>query len=444
MTSEKLTSIRNWITSSVWKIICGVMALVCLFLLVSYFSQGATLAENSLKNAQRVIIPLQGESAWIGTKVKVDVGNRKTFVKEEVAIARPQPKPPAKKAIEPIMPKPISGEGQAANLTGTVPESIPNVPEANMAQNTAVIVNEEMPKMVSPESKTLTASKTEPPKASPNAPLTPLAQGTQDKALNAAPTTELNEKVGEQLLPRVAKDGTTPWKHFGKPFEDDKSKPIIAVIIRGLGLGRLTTENALNLDSNITLSFSPYAKNTNMWGGHARNIGREIMLDLPQESISYPADDPGPYALLNTLDAQSNKERLHWVMGRVPGYVGFLQNDNPAPQSADMISAFAELANRGIFLIEAPLEKTNSLVQKQEQMGLVTQAYTRKLDEVLSEEEIKRQLNLLVKDAKKHGTAIAVARPYPLTLDLLNKWTEELDALGVTLAPVSAVIKREL
>ncbi|MDG1287450.1 MAG: divergent polysaccharide deacetylase family protein [Rickettsiales bacterium] len=443
MTSETPESIWHWISSSMWKIICGAMALICLFLLLSYFAQGSKLADNALSNAQRLIIPLQEDGEWVGTKVKVDRGDKTPSRKGKAALTPTQSRTTTAAHVPQ---EHLPSEGHAANLTGTVPESMPDTTEPRLTQDTEVIINTAIEPLTMPQTQTPTAiaGMAPEPEPAPNAPLTPLAKRPYDEALNAAPTADLNEKIGEHLIPRIAEDGTKPWKHFGKPFADDKVKPIIAVIVRGLGLGRLTTENALNLHGNVTLSFSPYAKNTNMWGSHARNIGHEIMIDLPQESVSYPADDPGPYALLNTLDAESNKTRLHWVMSRIPGYVGFLQNDNPAPQSADMISAFTELAKRGVFLIESPIEKTTSLTRQQEQMGLLTHPYTRNLDEILSEEEIQRQLDLLVKDAKKHGTAIAVARPYPLTLELLNKWTEELDALGVTLAPVSAVIEREL
>ena len=180
-----------------------------------------------------------------------------------------------------------------------------------------------------------------------------------------------------------------------------------------------------------------------MWASHARNIGHEVMLDLPQESEDYPAVDPGPYALLNTLDSQTNTDRLQWIMNTISGYVGFLQSDKPAPQTIDVMNAFRELANRGIFFIESVHDKQAGVLKHQQQMGLITQTYTSRIDEVLNAESIKNQLNSLVKQAKKEGVAIGVTLPYPLSLELINAWSKELDQMGVTLAPVSAIIKHE-
>jgi len=427
-------SILKWIKSSTWKVAFGVLALIFVSLLLSYFSQGGRLANASLGNAQRLIIPLQGDDAWIGTQVKT-----KTAEKEPEPAVTPH-------AAEEAPPPPITAEGEVADLTGAVPEAAPEEAVETVPETPAeVVVSDEMAAAEIAE-ETAASEGEEVPETAPAQAAEETRKIAADnpagKALAAAPDKDLSEKAGEFLLPKISEDGVKPWKFYGKAFEDDKT-PIIAIVVRGLGLGRITTENALGLDSSVTLSFSPYSKNTAMWGGHARNIGHEVLLDLPQESKDYPAVDPGPYALLNTLDAESNKQRLFWVMSRLPGFVGFLQTEHPALQSADMISAFTEIANRGLFFLEAPEDKTENLKKQQEQMGLITFAYNREIDEVLSEADIQKQLDLLVKDAKAHGVAIGVARPYPLTLDMINKWTAELASMGVKLAPVSAVIDRE-
>lgn len=417
-----MQNIWSKIQKSLWKIAAGLLAFITIILLIAYFMQGAGLAENALNNAQRIIIPLKGDGEWIGKKIIIkEAAKEKTETEPETetaAIETEEPAKPSDNAIDGV----VETNGVADEHSKTeivVSDALKaKAEEANVEEATAeatAVISERKP----------------------------VKKRANGKPLAIAPAAELSEKLDEYILPKISDDGKKPWQYYGKPFTSF-DVPIIAVVIRGLGLGRITTENALNLDGNITLSFSPYAKNTQMWGSHARNIGHEILLDLPQESKNFPAVDPGPYALLNTLDEDSNKQRLHWVMSRVAGYTGFLQTENPALQSGDMQNAFTEVANRGLFLIEAPAAKTENLTKNQEQMGLITRQYDVSIDEILSEEEIQKQLDLLVKKAKLNGTVIAVARPYPLTLELLDKWSEGLAAQGVKLAPVSAIIAHDL
>src|SRR5262249_15250871 len=144
--------------------------------------------------------------------------------------------------------------------------------------------------------------------------------------LNAA----LVEKADAGNVPKIGPDGTKAWKYYAKPFERKGNMPFIAVIVSGLGEAKTVTENAMKLPENVTLSFSPYAKNIDTWTTAARTTGHEIMLDLPLEPANYPAVDPGPYGILSGKPPEENDMRLQWIMARTQGYIGFLtpQNEN--------------------------------------------------------------------------------------------------------------------
>ena len=424
---DKLGVILKIFKASFWKVVFGFLTLIFLILIASIFTQGSKLSENAFKNAQRLVLPLQADVPIIGTRIKVELKEMLKPKTDELAIA-PIPNEPMEQTEE--TPTPVSPKGEIADLTGATPQTnVPDVPSSD----TKMVMSETFENALNKSTEN----------ASVSTPPITVDKQPHGKALASAPTEELSEKIGDHMLPKISDDGLKPWKFYGKPF-DDNEKPLIAIIVRGLGLGRITTENALNLDSNVTLSFSPYAKNTQMWSSHARNICHEIMLDLPQETKNYPADDPGPYALLNTLDEETNIGRLHAVMGNIAGYVGFLQTDNPAPQTTEVMNSFKELANRGVFLVESPHDKQSGVIKHQQQMGLITQTYSHRIDDILNTQTIKDQLDLLVKQAKKNGVAIGVTLPYPLSLELINAWSKDLDKMGVTLAPISAIVDHEL
>ena len=436
--ADKFKLLLNLLKQSFWKMMVGLLLLITIALIVSYFSQGERLSQTAFNNAQRIIIPLKDDnSEWIG--MQIEVAPKKDNSLDDLDISSVETEE-----------KDIPSGGSAADLTASIAETPTDKNQESPTTETQVVVSQALTDAASSEE----ASKQAPVKAEePIEGTAAAATETPEKTtktspyptgtpLVGAPAEELTEKKNGYKVPRISEDGDKPWKYYAKPFKDNK-KPIISIIIKGLGLGRLTTEAAFNLDSHVTLSFSPYAKNAEMWASHARNIGHEVMVDLPQEGKKFPADDPGPYALLNSLDVQTNKDRLYWVMSRIPGFVGFLQHDNPGFQSGPVVGAFTELANRGLFFVESSIARTENLTKQQDSMGLITQLYDRRVDDVLGKENIQRELDLLVKDALKNGHAIGIARPYPLTMELLNEWIQTLNSKGIQLAPVSAIIDRE-
>src|SRR3546814_5781267 len=46
-------------------------------------------------------------------------------------------------------------------------------------------------------------------------------------------------------LPIIGADGRQPWSAYGRPFNVDDSRPRVAVVMVGLGLGRQVTERAI-------------------------------------------------------------------------------------------------------------------------------------------------------------------------------------------------------
>jgi polysaccharide deacetylase 2 family uncharacterized protein YibQ len=53
---------------------------------------------------------------------------------------------------------------------------------------------------------------------------------------------------------------------------------------------------------------------------------------------------------------------------------------------------------------------------------------------------IHRQLELAVRDAKLHGSAIAIGHPYPVTLQALAEFLPKLQREGVSLVFASQVV----
>lgn len=239
-------------------------------------------------------------------------------------------------------------------------------------------------------------------------------------------------EVGKKPEAAEAKGGPVDIK---APAEQG---PVIAIVIAGAGLSRSTTEPLYELPPEVTLSFSPYASELKAAIKKATADGHEVYLDLPLEPKDYPYTDPGPYALMTGLDEAVNRARLKQVLSRADGVAGVLAGTEEkfTANSKAMQWLVAELKNQ-----QHPLAYLAQPVNAHLQQGKAGSLLVidRLLDAKLEAEEIDAQLKELEELARRTGKASALARPYPLTIERLKKWSAEAKNKGLRLVPLSAL-----
>jgi hypothetical protein len=233
------------------------------------------------------------------------------------------------------------------------------------------------------------------------------------------------------------------WERYRQPFNMDDKRPRIAVVLTGLGLSDGATEAAIErLPAAVTLSFSPYARDLERWIALARARGHEVMLDLPMEPTTFPNDDPGPQALLISLSPQANLDRLDWVLGRGSAYVGIAGSmGSRFTASRDAIEPILrEVKERGLLFLDRRTTEESLVAALAEEIGLPHAVNNRSVDErQASRVAIDARLAQIERIALTDGAAVAMAQPYPVTLERLAEWTAELTARGFAIAPISAV-----
>jgi hypothetical protein len=111
---------------------------------------------------------------------------------------------------------------------------------------------------------------------------------------------------------RPAPDAT--WVRNAIPFRDDRSRPLIVIVIDDMGLDKTSSRRVLDLPAPLTVSFLPYARDLPEQARAARSRGHELMLHMPMEPTSR-ALDPGPNALLTTLEDDAIRRR--WTASAV-------------------------------------------------------------------------------------------------------------------------------
>jgi hypothetical protein len=64
------------------------------------------------------------------------------------------------------------------------------------------------------------------------------------------------------------------------------------------------------------------------------------------------------------------------------------------------------------------------------------------LDNEIDVEAVLRQLARVASIARSKGYAVAIGHPHAVTIEALRRWLPTLDAQGLALAPISAIVAR--
>jgi len=244
-------------------------------------------------------------------------------------------------------------------------------------------------------------------------------------------------------LPIIGADGRMPWRVYSRPHNALETRPQIAVVITDLGVADATTEQAIKMPAPITLAFAPYGRKLPLHIALARENGHEVMLTLPMEPRDFPRSDPGPYALMTSLDQDANMERLNWILSRATGYIGVTNYQGTAftANQRSLRPIMTALAQRGLIYFDTREDPTIAAARTAEIAGAPATAADVVGDDDLTRAGILRKLGEAEVVANAQKTAVLLIRPYPVVMGRVRSWAEGLEEKGIVLAPLSAVIR---
>lgn len=231
----------------------------------------------------------------------------------------------------------------------------------------------------------------------------------------------LKEKSGDLIKYEVFEDlDHSIIEKQVPPVKDHRPK--IAIIIDDIGYDKKTALALCELNPDITFSVLPFAPFGKVISQRLSAKGSQLMLHLPMEPMQYPEVNPGPGAILSTMPPDILLDQLRKDIKDVPNIVG-VNNHMGSRLTADsdqMNQIFTILKKENLFFIDS---RTVSKSQCKASARLLRLKFAQRdvfLDNLQETAYITGQFKELIKQAKKHGSAIGIGHPYKATLHTLS------------------------
>jgi len=261
-------------------------------------------------------------------------------------------------------------------------------------------------------------------------------------SLDRAPIAGMTERLNGMTLPRISPVGRAPADAYARPFINPGNKPVVAIVVGGLGINATHTKSAIDeLPPEVTLSFAPDATSLQTWINRARAAGHEVLIETPMEAYDYGRMKMHPLTLLASENEARNQARLERVLSRSTGYFGLInsQGSKIGDDDAAMKPVLKAVSDRGLAFIDDGSLDAGNMQQLSGETGLRYVRADSAIDAKLSAEDISSEFMELESQALEHGAALGAGYAFPITIEMVKTWTASLEQKGIVLAPASAL-----
>jgi uncharacterized protein len=215
----------------------------------------------------------------------------------------------------------------------------------------------------------------------------------------------------------------------------------VAIVIDDIGY-RSTDHNALDLPGNITFSVLPHTPFGKLLAQRAHANHHDVLLHIPMEASN--GKKLGPGALTSTMSEHNVRSSLAKSFAEIPfavginNHMGSLLTQLYQPMSWTM----KFLKERNVLFLDSKTSNHSQASRVANSFSVPTLNRSVFLDNVLTKDYIQQQFQQLIKVAKRHQSAIAIAHPHPETIAALTELIPLLQQQQIELVPISALLSK--
>ncbi|WP_338086804.1 divergent polysaccharide deacetylase family protein [Magnetospirillum aberrantis] len=271
-----------------------------------------------------------------------------------------------------------------------------------------------------------------------------VADDVQPPPVSEAPAFQAPAQSASLILPSppVVAPGQPAWVKYAVPAPPTHGRPMIAVVIDDLGVDRRRSEKVIPLRAPLTLAWMTYAQDLPRLTHEARAHGHELLVHVPMQPQGGNWD-PGPDVLEVGVHPEENRRRLTWGLNRFEGFVG-INNHMGSRFTGDrvgMVVVMEELRRRGLLFLDSVTTEKSVGRETARSYGVPFAARNVFIDNEQSVAKVLAQLQKAEAHARRYGSAIAIGHPHDSTIEALRQWLPGLEAKGLVLVPVSAIVR---
>ena len=217
----------------------------------------------------------------------------------------------------------------------------------------------------------------------------------------------------------------------------------ISVIIDDIGYDLRLVEDLMRIEAPIAFAILPHTPHAREAARRLHAAGKEILLHLPMEPRSYPANNPGKGALFVDMDEGQIRRQIETDLTAVP-YVSGVNNHMGSrfmEDEAGLAVVMEELAKKGLFFVDSLTTPDSRARSAAARAGVRYASRAVFIDHTPDHATVLANLLQLPPRGREQGKPLLmIGHPRPKTMRALREaqplWQKE----GVRMIPLSAYL----
>jgi hypothetical protein len=218
----------------------------------------------------------------------------------------------------------------------------------------------------------------------------------------------------------------------------------VAIIIDDMGNSLDVLQEIIELNTPLTISVLPFSAYAEETARVAHENGLEVMLHLPGESLYNQEQYAGTAGMIRSGMRENEIRAMVEESLRMIPHVRGVNNhmgSKITQEEAVMRPILDVLKERNLFFIDSRTSAQSIAYDLARQMGMRTASRNVFLDSTVGVDFSRQKMTDLFRLSQKNGTAIAIAHPFPETLQALRENIHLLKEYNVRPVLASQIIR---